>query len=527
MTEGIHTDEATEYRSVSPGHAIRNLTVPQLVEFALARREAQLTSKGALVALTAPRTGRSPKDKFIVRSTPSADRIWWGPNAPMSPEVFDRLFMRVADYVQEREMFVFDGYCGADPSHRLHVRFKTEFAWHNLFVHQLFIRPTREELRRHRPQFMVVCVPQFHAQPERDGTNSEAFICINFERRLVLIGGTRYAGEIKKSIFTVMNYLMPQQGVLPMHCSANMGDDGSTALFFGLSGTGKTTLSADPARRLIGDDEHGWGDNGIFNFEGGCYAKCINLTREREPQIYDAIRFGAVIENVVVDEEREPDFSDSFITENTRCAYPLDYIQNAVIPSVGGHPKYVVFLTADATGVLPPVARLTPEQAMFHFLSGYTSKLAGTETGVTEPQVVFSACFGAPFLPLPPSVYADMLGVKLARHGAQCYLINTGWIGGPYGVGQRISLPHTRTIVNAVLSGKLDEVEVVPDPVFGILVPKAVEGVPPEVLNPRNTWTDKAAYDEARRRLAEAFIKNFEKYPGASEAIRMAGPKVG
>ena len=527
MSFNLYPEESGELRMAVPAHSIRNLPVPRLVEMAIQRKEAQLASNGALIAVTAPRTGRSPKDKFIVKHGASERLVWWGPNAPMAPDCFDILFSRVADYVREREMFVFDGYVGADPEHRLPIRVKTELAWHNLFAHQLFIRPTPEEKKTHRPQFTVIACPLFHAKPERDCTNSEAFICLDFERRLVIIGGTRYAGEIKKSLFTVMNYLMPQKGVLPMHCSANMGDDGRTALFFGLSGTGKTTLSADPNRKLIGDDEHGWSDNGIFNFEGGCYAKCINLTREREPQIFDAIRFGSVLENVVLFDEGGPDYSDDFITENTRAAYPLDYIDNAVIPSVGGHPAQVIFLTADATGVLPPVARLTEPQAMFHYISGYTSKLAGTETGVTEPQAVFSACFGAPFLPLPPAVYAEMLGSKLRKHGAVCYLVNTGWSGGPYGVGQRMSLPHTRTIIDAVLSGRLDDAEVTEDPLFGFLIPKHVEGVPDEVLIARNTWADKAAYDVAARKLAESFVKNFQKFPETSAEIRNAGPKMG
>lgn len=512
-----------------PGRSRRNLPVPRLVEIALARREGMLASNGAFVAYTAPRTGRSPKDKFVVQQGDSAKEIWWGPNAPIEPRKFDQVFQKVADYVANREMFVFNGYAGADPKHRLRVRIKTEFAWHSLFVRQLFIRPgaNSEQLEHMEPDYRVICVPNFHADPDHDATNSTAFIMLNFEKKLVLIGGTRYAGEMKKSIFTVMNYCMPKQGVLPMHCSANVGEDGDVALFFGLSGTGKTTLSADPNRRLIGDDEHGWGDNGVFNFEGGCYAKCINLTREKEPQIWDAIRFGSVLENVVLNDDRTPDYFDSSITENTRCAYPVEFIDNALIPGVAGHPNKVIFLTADATGVLPPVARLTAEQAMYHFLSGYTSKLAGTETGITKPTAVFSTCFGQPFLPLPASVYAEMLGEKLRKHNATPYLINTGWIGGPYGVGERINLPYTRAIITAVLRGQLDKAEMIPDPVFGILVPKAVEGVPSDILQPRTSWKDKEAYDSAARALAEDFRKNFTRFAGVADVVKQnGGPRV-
>ncbi len=524
MSFDLHDEALQEFRIAVPGHAIRNVSVPQLVEFAISLREGQLVSNGAFNAITAPRTGRSPKDKFIVRTGEAANLVHWGPNAPFEPEHFDALFSRVAEYVRQRTMYVFDGYCGADPEYALPIRVKTELAWHGLFVHQLFIRPTCEQLRSHRPNFTLICVPGFRARPESDHTNSDAFIIINFERRLVLIGGTRYAGEMKKSIFTVMNYLMPCRGVLPMHCSANMGAEGDVALFFGLSGTGKTTLSADPERRLIGDDEHGWSDKGIFNFEGGCYAKVIGLTREKEPQIYDAIRFGAVLENVVLDDDRNPNYSDDFITENTRCAYPIHYIDNAVIPGIGGHPRNVIFLAADATGVLPPVAKLNDAQAMYHFLSGYTSKLAGTETGVKEPQSVFSSCFGAPFLPLPPKVYAEMLGERLRKHNAQCWLINTGWIGGPYGVGRRIDLPYTRTIIHSVLKGKLEGREWRQDPTFGFLVPKAVEGVPSEILDPRNAWPNPEAYDEAAKQLAHSFKANFERFSGIAKEILSGGP---
>jgi phosphoenolpyruvate carboxykinase (ATP) len=495
-----------------------------LFEAALAKGEGKVASNGAFCAVTAPRTGRSPKDKFVVRGPVSERLIDWSTNQAMEPEQFDALFARFADYVHDRECYVFNGYAGADPDHRLGVRIVTEFAWHNLFVHQMFLRLTRDEFKQHKPEFRVICMPGLKCDPKRDGTRSEACIVLNFEKRIVLIGGTRYAGEMKKSIFTVMNYFMPQHGVLPMHCSANVGDQGDVALFFGLSGTGKTTLSADPKRKLIGDDEHGWGKNGVFNFEGGCYAKCINLTREKEPEIFDAIRFGAVLENVILEDDHDPDYFDNAITENTRVAYPIDYIPNAVIPGVAGHPNKVIFLTADATGVLPPVSRLTESQAMYHFLSGYTSKLAGTETGVTEPQAAFSACFGAPFLPLPPSRYAEMLGQKLREHKATCYLVNTGWSGGAYGTGQRIKLAHTRAIIDAVLNGELDKATVTEDPVFRLHVPTQVTGVPAEILQPRNSWADKAGYDQAAKQLAERFRKNFERFAGTADEIQKAGP---
>jgi phosphoenolpyruvate carboxykinase (ATP) len=405
------------------------------------------------------------------------------------------------------------------------IRVIAEQAWQAAFAHQLFVRPEAAALATHVPEFTVVAAPSFEAVPERDGTATTAFILADFTRRIILIGGTRYAGEIKKSIFGVMNFLVPQRDVLPMHCSANVGADGVTALFFGLSGTGKTTLSADPARRLIGDDEHGWSAKGIFNFEGGCYAKCVNLTEEREPQIYRAIRFGSVLENVILNETtREPDFADISLTENTRAAYPINFIENAVIPGIGAHPHNVMFLAADAFGVLPPIARLTPEQAMYHFLSGYTAKLAGTETGVKDPAPEFSACFGAPFLPLAPRTYAEMLGKRLKQHNASCWLVNTGWSGGKYGVGSRMSLKITRALVNAALDGKLDKVEFVTEPAFGLSIPVSCPEVPAEILNPRNAWADKEAYDRQAVDLAARFEANFEKFD-ASEEIRAAGPK--
>jgi phosphoenolpyruvate carboxykinase (ATP) len=503
-----------------------NLPVAQLIETALARGEARLASNGALVAYTGSRTGRSPKDKFTVDDQLTHSLVDWGKvNRPFSPERFEALLERVTIHMLERDRFVQDLYCGADPAYRLPIRIISEYAWHALFVNQLFVRPEPGELATHQPEFTVIAAPEFLAIPERDGTNSEAFIIADFTRRIVLIGGTKYAGEIKKSIFGVMNFLVPQRDVLPMHCSANVGADGNSALFFGLSGTGKTTLSADPARRLIGDDEHGWSSTGIFNFEGGCYAKCIDLTEEREPQIYRAIRYGSVLENVVLDPATsQPDYADSHLTENSRVAYPVDYIENAVLSGVGGHPRNVMFLAADAFGVLPPIARLTPDQAMYHFLSGYTAKLAGTEAGMgREPVPEFSACFGSPFLPLAPRVYAEMLGKRLVQHQAACWLVNTGWSGGKFGVGQRMSLKHTRALVNAALDGLLDEVEFVTEPAFGLHIPLSCPGVPAEILNPRNMWADKAAYDVQAADLAARFQANFKQFD-APEIIRAAGP---
>lgn len=502
-----------------------NLPVPILVEHAVRRGEGTLTGTGALRVATGKYTGRSPNDKFVVDSPSVHDTIDWGNNKAFGPDKFARLYDRMLTYAKNRELFVFDGFAGSG-GERLAVRFINEFAWQNLFVHQLFVRPAAPPVNP-APDFTVICLPGFTADPATDGTNSEAFIILDFDNRLVLIGGTHYAGEMKKSVFTYMNYVLPRKGILSMHCSANLGAKGDTALFFGLSGTGKTTLSADPGRRLIGDDEHGWSDTGIFNIEGGCYAKCIKLRFETEPQIWEAIRFGAVLENVVIDETtRGVDFDSEAITENTRVAYPVNYIPGAVVPGVGGHPTTVVFLTADAFGVLPPVAKLEKEQAMYHFLSGYTSKLAGTERGITAPEATFSACFGAPFLPLSPLAYAKLLGEKLAKHNTRVFLINTGWSGGPYGVGCRMSLPYTRAIVTAAIEGGLDNVTYELDPVFNLLVPTSCPGVPAEVLRPRQTWADKAAYDQSAADLARRFAKNFVKF-GANvpPEIAAAGPK--
>ncbi|SFA40284.1 phosphoenolpyruvate carboxykinase (ATP) [Anoxybacillus pushchinoensis] len=503
-----------------------NLSVPRLVEKVLTRQEGILTSSGAVCATTGKYTGRSPKDKYIVEELSVKHKIDWGTvNQPISEEVFDRLYNKVVDYLMtKKEVFVFNGFAGADPAYRLPIQVVNEFAWHNLFAHQLFIRPTAEELKTHEPQFTIISAPTFKADPAVDGTRSETFIIISFERRTVLIGGTEYAGEMKKSIFSVMNFLLPEQGIFPMHCSANVGQEGDVALFFGLSGTGKTTLSADPSRRLIGDDEHGWSNNGVFNIEGGCYAKCINLSREKEPQIFDAIRFGSVLENVIIDPDtRIPNYDDATLTENTRAAYPLEAMDNIVQPSVAGHPHTIVFLTADAFGVLPPISKLTKEQAMYHFLSGYTSKLAGTERGVTSPEATFSTCFGSPFLPLPATRYAEMLGQKIDAHGVQVFLVNTGWTGGGYGVGERMKLSYTRAMVKAALEGELNNVETVQDPIFGLHIPLHVPGVPDEVLQPKSTWEDKEAYEQKAKQLAAKFRENFKKFTNVDPRIEQLG----
>ncbi|WP_342598675.1 phosphoenolpyruvate carboxykinase (ATP) [Psychrobacillus sp. FSL H8-0483] len=520
-------DTVSELNELLAGNNISvQLSVPQLVEKATSRGEAVLTSTGAVKAETGKYTGRSPKDKYIVEEAISKDKIDWGSvNQPISSEIFEALYIKVTEYLKEQdELFVFKGFAGADKESRLSIQVINEYAWHNLFAHQLFIRPSSEELASHEADFTVISAPNFKADPAVDGTKSETFIIVSMEKRVVLIGGTEYAGEMKKSIFSIMNYLLPEQNILPMHCSANVGEEGDVALFFGLSGTGKTTLSADAGRKLIGDDEHGWSDNGVFNIEGGCYAKCIDLTRENEPQIYDAITFGTVLENVVVDAEtRIAIYADNSLTENTRAAYPIQNIENIVDPSVAGHPNTIVFLTADAFGVLPPISKLTKEQAMYHFLSGFTSKLAGTERGITSPQPAFSTCFGSPFLPLHATVYAEMLGKKIDEHGAQVFLVNTGWTGGEYGVGSRMKLAYTRTMVRAAIDGKLTNVETAKDEIFGLEIPTHIEGVPSEVLIPRNAWADKEAYDTKATALAQAFRENFNKFGTVSEDISLKG----
>jgi phosphoenolpyruvate carboxykinase (ATP) len=524
MSSVLQTPEVAQLLGQEKVH--RNLFPAPLVEAALRRGEAELAAGGSLVAGTGKRTGRSPKDKFTIKDALTENRIAWGSaNQPFPPDKFDALYERVLDHLKGKELFVQDLFCGADPQYTLPIQVINEYAWHSLFVRQLFIRPTAEELKTHKPEFTIVSAPSFKADPKRDGTNGEVFVLVNFSKKLALIGGTEYAGEMKKAIFGVMNFVLPERNVFPMHCSANVGADGVTALFFGLSGTGKTTLSADPGRRLIGDDEHGWSATDVFNFEGGCYAKCIRLSRETEPEIYNAIRFGSVLENVVLDPvTRIPDYDDESKTENTRAAYPMEFIDNAMVPGVGRHPKNVVFLTADAFGVLPPVSKLTPEQAMYHFMSGYTAKVAGTEAGITEPQAIFSTCFGAPFMPRAPKVYAEMLGQRLREHKAQCWLVNTGWQGGPYGVGKRMSLPYTRAMVNALVDGKLAAVEFEIEPSFGLSIPKSCPGVPPELLNPRNSWKDKAAYDKLAAELSARFAKNFEQFD-ASPEVKAAAPK--
>ncbi|HDX9634357.1 MULTISPECIES: phosphoenolpyruvate carboxykinase (ATP) [Bacillus cereus group] len=504
------------------------LSVPQLVEKVLMRNEGKLTSTGAVSASTGKYTGRSPKDKFIVKEASVADKIAWGAvNQPISEEHFNKLYTKVLEYLKEKEeLFVFKGFAGADRNYRLPIQVINEYAWHNLFVHQLFIRPTEEELTTHESGFTIVSAPNFKADPAVDGTNSEAFIMVSFEKRIVLIGGTEYAGEMKKSIFSIMNFLLPEQDILSMHCSANVGEEGDVALFFGLSGTGKTTLSADPNRKLIGDDEHGWSDNGVFNIEGGCYAKCVNLSHEKEPQIFDAITFGSVLENVIInDQTRIADYNDTTLTENTRAAYPMHAIDNIVLPSVAGHPNTIIFLTADASGVLPPISKLSKEQAMYHFLSGYTSKLAGTERGVTSPQATFSTCFGSPFLPLDASRYAEMLGEKIEKHDAKVFLVNTGWTGGEYGVGKRMNLGYTRAMIQAALNGELAKTETAKHDIFGLEVPLHVPGVPDEVLMPEQTWADKAAYKAKAIELANEFKANFKKFDSVSkDIINLGGP---
>ena len=510
-----------------------NLTTAPLYEWAVRRHECTLADLGPMVVHTGTHTGRSPNDKFVVREPSSDQHMWWGTvNRPLEPAKFDSLHQRLMAYFQNKEVYVQDCFAGTDPRYRVPIRVISEYAWHSLFAYTMFVRPTPEERAVHVPQFTIIQAPHFEAIQELDGTNSSTFIILNFARKMVLIGGTEYAGEAKKSAFTILNYLLPLQGVLSMHCSANYGKNkDDAALFFGLSGTGKTTLSADPHRTLIGDDEHGWSDDGVFNFEGGCYAKVIRLSREGEPDIYETTRrFGTVLENVAIDADtRQLDLDDGTVTENTRAAYPITHISNADTSGMCGHPKNVIFLTADAFGVLPPVARLTTDQAMYHFISGYTAKVAGTERGMSsEPQATFSACFAAPFLPLHPTVYANLLRQKLDKHRAKVWLINTGWTGGPYGVGQRMSIAHTRAIVSAALSGKLDDVETFEDPIFGLRIPKHVPDIPDGVLNPRNTWSDPASYDAKATELAHRFQQNFDKYADkAGVDLRAAGPKAG
>ncbi len=531
--------EGLKHKVELGNHGIRNaksiywnLTTPQLYEHIIAKQEGMIAHLGPVCVVTGQHTGRAPNDKFIVQEPSSEENIWWGKvNRSFTVEQFEALYSRILAYLQGKELYVQDCRAGADPSHQLHIRVITQHAWHSLFARNMFIQiKDPAKLESHDPSFTVIHVPDFKAVPEIDGTNSEVFVIVDYGKQLVLIGGTSYAGEIKKSIFSVLTYLLPQKhNTLAMHCSANIGKNNETAVFFGLSGTGKTTLSADPERDLIGDDEHGWSDEGVFNFEGGCYAKVVRLSAEAEPEIYDCTRrFGTILENVVMDPiTRRLDLDNTSLTENTRASYPISHIANAVPSGMGGHPKNVIMLTCDAYGVMPPVSKLTPEQAMYHFISGYTAKVAGTEKGLSrEPSAIFSTCFGAPFMTLHPSVYANMLGEKIAKHNVCCWLVNTGWTGGPYGVGKRIEIAHTRAMIHAILDGSLTKTETQADPIFGVHVPVSVPNVPQELLNPRDTWKKKAEYDKQARDLANQFIENFKQYEkGVSKEVLAASPR--
>ena len=510
---------------INPSKIHRNLPTDEMVAIAVEREEGVVNSTGSLSVNTGKYTGRSPDDRFIVYDDTTHETIDWGKiNHQFPSGKFEKLFEKMKDFVDNKELFVFDGFVGADPGTRLPIRVINDHVWQSMFSSNLFIRPTTEELEKHEPEFTILCINDFLADPEIDGTRSDVFILIDLTRKIVLIGGTEYAGEMKKSMFSIMNFLLPGRNIFPMHCSANIGEKGDTALFFGLSGTGKTTLSADANRKLIGDDEHGWSDDGTFNFEGGCYAKCINLSEEAEPEIWNAIKPGALLENVVLN-DNIPDYDDNSLTENTRVGYPLDFIPGAIIPSVGGNPRVIVFLTADALGVLPPVSKLTKEGAMYHFMSGYTSKLAGTERGIKEPKSVFSQCFGAPFMPRPASVYAKLLGEKINQHNTVVYLVNTGWSGGPYGVGKRIKIKYSRAMVTAAISGALDIVKYRHDDLLNLDIPTDVEGVPSEILDPKHTWVDKDSYDLSAKKLAQMFVENFRKFENVSDEIIAAGPK--
>ncbi|CAN5495913.1 phosphoenolpyruvate carboxykinase (ATP) [soil metagenome] len=513
---------------VNPGRVYWNLSTPRLYEEAIKRREGRLAQLGPLVCRTGHHTGRSPRDRFLVKEPSSEDKVWWGEvNRPISRQNWESLKRRMLAYLQGKDLFVQDCFVGADKRYQMPIRVITDAAWHSLFAHNMFIQPKGDQGHGQRPEFTVIQAPGFHAAPEIDGTRSEVFIVLNFGEQTVLIGGTEYAGEIKKSIFTVMNFLLPQLDVMSMHCSANMSHEGEVAIFFGLSGTGKTTLSADPTRLLIGDDEHGWSDDGVFNFEGGCYAKVIKLDPGAEPEIYETTRkFGTILENVAIDPRTgRIDLDDASLTENTRAAYPISHIPNAAREGTGGHPTNIIMLTADAYGVIPPIARLTPNQAMYHFLSGYTAKVAGTERGVTEPSATFSTCFGAPFMALSPTVYARLLGERIAKHGSDVWMVNTGWTGGPYGVGQRMKIGYTRAMVSAALDGSLKDVQTRHEPVFGLEAPVSCPNVPDEVLDPRGTWANPAAYDAQAAKLASMFVANFEQFgPDVAEQVRDAGP---
>src|SRR5690554_1741967 len=507
-----------------------NMSPAELIEDTILLGEGVLTDTGAIAINTGKFTGRSPEDRFIVCDEKTEDAVWWGKiNKKFEPAKFDALFNRMKAYLVGKDVYVRDSYACADDNYRMNIRVVTELPWANMFAYNMFLRPTDEEIENFSPDWHIVCAPNFLADPEIDGTRQSNFAILNFTQKIIIIGGTKYTGEIKKGIFSVLNFILPhEKNVLSMHCSANVGKDGDTAVFFGLSGTGKTTLSSDPHRGLIGDDEHGWADDGVFNFEGGCYAKTINLSEEQEPQIFNAIKFGALLENIVFKEDSsEPDYADKSKTENTRVSYPIEYIENAVRPSRGGNPKNVFFLTADASGILPPISKLTPAQASYHFISGYTAKVAGTEAGVTEPQSAFSACFGAPFMPLHPGVYADMLAERIRKHDVNVWLINTGWSGGAYGTGSRIKLRYTRSMIHAAMDGDLDNVEYETHEVFGLAMPKECVGVPSDILNPKNTWSDANAYDAKANELAQKFLNNFKKFEtGVTEEIRKAGPVI-
>lgn len=511
------------------GVAYWNLSPAELVEETILKGQGVLTNTGALAIETGEFTGRSPKDRFIVKDATTEDAVWWGDiNIPFTPEKFDALKNRINAYLGNREVYVRDAFAGADENYRLSLRVINEFPWSNMFASNMFLRPTDHEIANFEPEWTIINAPGFMADPEIDGTRQHNFAVINFTDKMIIIGGTGYTGEIKKGIFSVLNFILPhEKNVLSMHCSANIGKKGDTAVFFGLSGTGKTTLSSDPNRALIGDDEHGWTEEGVFNFEGGCYAKTINLSKEKEPQIYNAIKFGAILENIgFKDSSSEPDYDDSTITQNTRVSYPIDHIDNAIEPSKGGIPKNIFFLTCDAFGVLPPISKLSKGQAMYHFISGYTAKVAGTEAGITEPVTAFSACFGAPFLPLHPTKYAEMLGKKMTENDVNVWLVNTGWTGGAYGTGERMSLKHTRRMITAALEGELDNVSYETQEIFGLEIPTSCPEVPAEILNPKNTWTDKSAYDKKASELAEAFNENFKQFESdASEEILEAAPK--
>ena len=524
---GAHCAEAFGFRNLKTVHW--NEEAPALYEHSLVRGETRLAHGGALLAETGVHTGRSPKDKFVVRDSDSEAQVWWDNNGALVPSAFEQLLADFLDHAEGRELFAQDLHGGADPGHRVRARLYTEYAWHSLFIRNLLIRPDRADLRTFVPDLTIVDLPSFNADPGRYGCRSETIIACDFARKIVLIGGTSYAGEMKKSVFTYLNYILPKRGVLPMHCSANVGAGGDVAVFFGLSGTGKTTLSNDPNRCLLGDDEHGWAPNGVFNFEGGCYAKTIRLSEDAEPEIYATTkRFGTVLENVAVDPDtRAPDFDDASRTENTRCAYPLDFIANASASGRAGHPKNIVMLTADAFGVLPPIAKLTGAEAMYHFLSGYTAKVAGTEKGVRDPEATFSTCFGAPFMPRHPSVYGNMLRDLIGRHHVDCWLVNTGWTGGKYGVGRRMPIRVTRRLLTAALDGSLSRADYRRDPYFGFAVPTSVPGVEPHILYPVKTWADKAAFAETARRLVGMFGENFRRFePHVDSDVRAAAPRM-